>query len=63
MAARVLPWLRAAATRGTRVLAGDPGRTYAPDDARPLATYEVPTPIDLEGAETKRARVLQIAPQ
>lgn len=58
MAARVLPWLTAAADRGTRVLIGDPLRTYFPKSGLDLlAEYEVPTTRELEDSAVKRTRV------
>lgn len=58
LAARVTAWLRSAADRGTRVLIGDPGRSYFPKDVLvPLARYEVPTTRELEDREIKRAGV------
>jgi predicted nicotinamide N-methyase len=58
MAERVLAWLRQAHERGTRVLLGDPGRSYFPRDglAR-LAEYRVPTTRELEDHEVKRTMV------
>ena len=58
MTDRVVPWLRAAAARGTRVLLGDPGRHYLPREGlEPVATLDLPTTRDLEGVLVKRARV------
>jgi len=52
MAARVLPWLRAAHAAGARVLLGDPGRAYLPPAGLVrVAEYDVPTTADLEGRE------------
>lgn len=43
MSAQVLPFLRAAAARGSLVLLGDPGRAYLPTDGmHALAGYDVP---------------------
>lgn len=54
--------LRRAAAQGAAVLAGDPGRAYAPVEGFVVrATYDVPTPEELEGTSTKRARVLEAA--
>lgn len=62
-AQRFLPWMRAVASSGVRVLVGDPGRTYAPSGAhRELAVMEVPTHPDLEGMPFRRARVLELIP-
>lgn len=58
LAARVLPWLRSAAGRGTRVLVGDPGRRYLPADGLdPIADYEVLTTTKLEDRDVVRSRV------
>ena len=58
MTDRVVPWLRAAAATGTRVLLGDPGRHYLPQTGtRLLASYDVPTTRDLEGVLVKTVRV------
>lgn len=47
--ARIVTWLRALAAQGATVLLADPGRTFAPTgDLEPLATYVVPTTLDLE---------------
>ncbi len=43
-----------------RVLTGDPSRTYPPPNARVLATYEVPTTVELESVSKRTARVLEI---
>jgi predicted nicotinamide N-methyase len=65
LAERVLPWLRAAAARGTAVLVGDPGRRYLPDPAAAglteLARYEVRTTTVLEDHETVTSRVFRLA--
>ena len=64
LAERVLPWLRATAASGVRVLVGDPGRRYLPDPAavglRELARYEVRTTTVLENRETVTARVFRL---
>jgi len=61
--ARFLPWLRSCAARGARVRVGDPERAYAPSaSAHRIASYDVPTPIELEGRTVRRAHVLAIAP-
>src|SRR5690606_16467518 len=49
MTDRVLAWLTEAKARGTRVLIGDPGRTYFPREGLTfLAEYRVPTTRELE---------------
>ena len=63
LAGRVLPWLQAAAGRGSDVLVGDPGRRYLPADAlTELATYEVRTTTELEDMDRKRASVYELRP-
>ena len=59
LAARVLDWLGRARAAGTRVLIGDPGRSYFPKDGglTLLAEYAVPTSRELEDQEIKRTRV------
>ncbi|GLS54529.1 50S ribosomal protein L11 methyltransferase [Methylobacterium gregans] len=58
LAARVGDWLGDLAARGTRVLVGDPGRSYLPR-ARldPIASYRVPVTRALEDAEIKQSHV------
>ena len=58
MTDRVVPWLRAAAARGARVLLGDPGRHYLPQAGlTQVAALDVPTTRDLEGVLVKPTRV------
>jgi predicted nicotinamide N-methyase len=58
MSGRVLDWLRLAAKRRTRVLVGDPLRTYFPKEGFDLlAEYAVPTTRELEDSAVKRTRV------
>ncbi len=57
MAGRMLGWLRLAARQGTRVLIGDPGRTYLPPGLERLAAYRVRTSLELENATTKESVV------
>jgi predicted nicotinamide N-methyase len=58
MASRVLDWLATARANGTRVLIGDPHRTYFPRDGLQfLAEYRVPTTRELEDFEIKRTSV------
>jgi predicted nicotinamide N-methyase len=60
-AARVLPWLQRARTRGIDVLVGDPGRRYLPLDAlEELAVYEVRTTTELEDLEYKVGHVYAV---
>ena len=58
LADRVLAWFSAARVNGTRVLIGDPGRTYFPKDGlEKLAEYQVPTTRELEDFAIKRTGV------
>ena len=58
MAEAVLVWLKQAQAKGTRVIVGDPGRTYFPKSGLTLlAEYTVPTTRELEDQEVKRSRV------
>jgi predicted nicotinamide N-methyase len=58
MAGRVLDWLGRARANGTRVLIGDPHRTYFPREGLTfLAEYRVPTTRELEDLEIKRTSV------
>ncbi len=65
LAERILPWLRAAAAAGARVLVGDPGRRYLPDIAaaglEELARYDVHTTTVLEDRAVVTARVFHLA--
>lgn len=58
LASRVMAWLQVAQRRGSRVLIGDPGRSYVPSDRLiRLASYQVPTTRELEDSEVKPAGV------
>ena len=58
MAEAVLVWLKQAQANGSRVIVGDPGRTYFPRSGLTLlAEYTVPTTRELEDQEVKRSRV------
>jgi predicted nicotinamide N-methyase len=62
LAERALAWLSAAHARGTRVLVGDPGRTYFPTEGLVrLADYRVATTRELEDMEVKRTGVWTFA--
>lgn len=62
MARRVLPWLRGLAA-GTEIWVADPGRAYLPTSGlEPLATYEVPTSLDLEDRAMRRTTVYRLLP-
>jgi predicted nicotinamide N-methyase len=63
LAGRALAWLRLAHARGTRVLIGDPGRTYfSPTGLIRLAAYAVPTTRDLEDSTIKQAGIFTFPP-
>ena len=58
LADQVMNWLAAAHVRGTRVLIGDPGRSYFPRvGLEKLAEYDVPTTRELEGRGVKKTAV------
>jgi predicted nicotinamide N-methyase len=58
LAERVLAWLMAAHRSGTRVLIGDPGRTYFPKQGLVrLAEYRVETTRELEDMTVKQTGV------
>ena len=60
-AARALAFLDRHAAIGTRVLVGDPGRTYLPKDRLTrLAEYSVPVTRELEDMEIKRTSVWEL---
>jgi predicted nicotinamide N-methyase len=61
MAERVLAFLERARAHGTRVLVGDPGRTYLPRrQLTEVAAYDVPVVRALEDAQVKRATVWRL---
>ncbi|MEU4688056.1 50S ribosomal protein L11 methyltransferase [Actinoplanes sp. NPDC023714] len=60
MAARVLPFLRRAAGRGSLVLVGDPGRAYLPEGLIKRAVYDVPVNEALESVAIRRTTVWQV---
>jgi predicted nicotinamide N-methyase len=62
-AARALAFLDRHAMSGTRVLIGDPGRTYLPKERlTQLAEYSVPVTRELEDLEIKRTTVWELYP-
>jgi len=62
-AARALAFLERHAAIGTRVLIGDPGRTYLPKERLTrLAEYAVPVMRELEDLEIKRTTVWELLP-
>jgi len=61
LAERLLPWLRLLVRDGVRVLLGDPGRNYFPGHGvRKLASFAVPTTLDLEDREIRDTSVYQL---
>ncbi len=61
-AERVTPWLRKVAEIGALVLLADPGRSYAPSDGLELlATYDVPTLVEIESVGQKQTRLWRVA--
>jgi len=58
VAERLVPWLRLLVKGGVRVLLGDPGRNYFPGHGvRALASFAVPTSLDLEDRELRETSV------
>jgi predicted nicotinamide N-methyase len=63
LAERLLAWLSERARGGTRVLLGDPGRSYFPKSGvRKLATYRVQTTRELEDSEIRETSVYTLEP-
>lgn len=61
LAQRILPWFHQLAKAGKTVLVGDPGRAYLPSTGiEPIATYTVPTSMELEDRETKDTTVWKV---
>jgi predicted nicotinamide N-methyase len=59
----VLPWLRAMAGRGARVLLADPGRAYLPVQGLvELARYKVPVSQAVEASEMRETLVYALMP-
>lgn len=63
LSTRMQAFLRRAADRGALVLAGDPGRAYAPNGFTAVARYDIPTTQDLESTENKLSTVWQVRRQ
>ncbi len=60
---RLLPWLQELARRGARILVGDPHRGFLPGSAlRPLADYQAPSDVDVEGRFRRRTTVFELLP-
>ncbi|PWC36174.1 50S ribosomal protein L11 methyltransferase [Azospirillum sp. TSO35-2] len=63
MADRVTGWLRGVAATGALVLLGDPGRAYVPAGGlERVATYTVPTSLELEDRETRETTIWRLLP-
>ncbi len=63
MADRVTAWLREIAATGTLVLLGDPGRAYFPaGGVEKLASYTVPTSLELEDREARETTIWRLLP-
>jgi predicted nicotinamide N-methyase len=60
MAGLVLPYLRRAASRGSLVLVGDPGRAYLPAGMIKRAAYDVPVNEELESVPVRHTTVWQV---
>ena len=61
--ARALGFLDRQLAAGTRVLIGDPGRTYLPKERLDaVAEYSVPVTRELEDLEIKRTTVWELCP-
>lgn len=63
MSRRMLDWLGRVASRGTRVLIGDPGRAYLPPGLERIAVYEVRTSLELERSVVTESTVYTFVPQ
>jgi predicted nicotinamide N-methyase len=63
MAERFLVWGRAMAGRGIRVLAGDPGRLYSPQEGvRDRGAYDVPTSMAIEERVLMKTWIIELLP-
>lgn len=61
LAEGAVAWFRGLARGGVRVLAGDPGRLYSPQQGmRDLAAYDVPTTREIESRSVMRTWVLEV---
>ena len=61
MTRHILPWLRRMAEQA-EVWIADPGRAYVPEDGATLATYVVPTTMELEDHGERRVRLFRLLP-
>lgn len=63
MAERVFPWLQRCAAAGALVLMADPGRAYLPATGlERVATYDVPTSLELEDRTLRPTQLWRILP-
>jgi predicted nicotinamide N-methyase len=63
MTAHILPWLRAMAAAGVRVLLADPGRAYLPREGlEPLSRHAVPTSLELEDRTLREVTIARLLP-
>ncbi len=61
MTRHILPWLRRMAEAGAEVWIADPGRAYLPQDGLlPIATFDVPTSMELEDRTVRRTSIYQL---
>ncbi len=61
MTAHILPWLRQMAET-CEVWVADPGRAYLPSDGlTPIATYDVPTSLELEDRTLRPTRLFRLS--
>ena len=64
MAGRFLAWGRGLASRGVRVLAGDPGRLYSPrEGVVDRGVHDVPTSTAIEDRILMKTWVLEVLPE
>ena len=62
-AERLIPWFETLAASGTKVLIGDPGRSYVPKNRlAKLASHDVPVTRALEEAEVKHTTIWRYGP-
>lgn len=63
MTAHILPWLRAMAAAGVRVLLADPGRAYLPREGlEPVSRHAVPTSLELEDRTLREVTIARLLP-
>ncbi|MCQ8277409.1 50S ribosomal protein L11 methyltransferase [Acetobacteraceae bacterium KSS8] len=62
MTRHILPWLRRLAGK-TEIWVADPGRAYLPSEGlEPIASFDVPTSLELEDRELRPTRLFRLAP-